>query len=145
MKHQTLEQLKVVAEVHPDHVPPAMTRAERLERWAELLEKEPDRKLATLHGTEYQPEAKRQTMRSEGSPISIAFQDPVLRAQGLANDTYGEAKRFFEVSDWQLHEIVCYCHVGETMRAANAASRVRRAMDSGNGGMFSRLRNAIIS
>lgn len=145
MKHQTLEQLKTVAEVHPDQTSPALTRRERLQRWARLLEKEPERHLATLHGTEYQPDEKRRRMRSAGSPLTIAFEDPVLRADGLADDTYGEAKRFFELTDWQLHNIVCYCHVGETMRAANAASRVRQAIGSHGRGLFARLRNAIIS
>lgn len=146
MKHQTLEQLKVVAEVHPDQIRPVLTRTERLERWAALLEKDPDRRLATLHGTEYQPEERRQSMRSAGSPITVAFQDPVLKGDGMANDTYGEAKRFFELTDWQLHNIVCHCHVGESMRAATAASRVRQAIGGpGQGGMFARLRDAIIS
>lgn len=145
MKHQTLEQLKTVAEVQPDQIRPVMTRAERLERWAALLEKEPDRRLATLHGTEYQPEERRQSMRNAGSPLTIAFEDPVLRTEGLGSDTYGETKRFFELSDWQMHDIVCYCHLGETMRAGSAASRVRAAIDGAGNGMFARLRNAFAS
>jgi hypothetical protein len=146
MKHHTLEQLKTVAEVQPDQTRPVMTRTQRLERWAMLLSKEPDRRLATLHGTEYQPDERRLSMRSAGSPLTIAFQDPVLRAEGLANDTYGEARRFFELTDWQMHEIVCHCHLGETMRAGSAASRVRAAIGgSRGGGIFARLRNAIIS
>jgi hypothetical protein len=105
-----------------------MSRNERLEHWAELLESEPDRPLATLHGTEYQAAETRATMRCAQSPISIAFDDPTLRAEGLNNDTYGEAKRFFELSDWQLHEIVCHCHFGATMTAEVAARRVRAAI-----------------
>jgi hypothetical protein len=30
-------------------------------------------------------------MRSDDSPISVAFEDPVLRAAGLENASYGEA------------------------------------------------------
>ncbi|TGR74211.1 hypothetical protein EN836_33420, partial [Mesorhizobium sp. M1C.F.Ca.ET.193.01.1.1] len=52
--------------------------------------------------------------------------DPLLRAAGLRSDTYGEAKRFFELSDWQLHDVVCSCHTGATMQASWAAARVRR-------------------
>src|SRR5262245_36002918 len=125
MKHQSLEQLKVIAEVNPQDLRPALTRRERLQRWAELLERQRDRRLATLHGTEYQPPERRAEMRSSDSPITVAFDDPVLRADGLKSDTYGEAKRYFELSDWQLHEIVCYCHLGETMSAASAAKRVK--------------------
>jgi hypothetical protein len=111
MKHQTLDKLQEVAEVTAEQRP-ALTRAERLERWAELLEREPDRRLATLHQTEYQPIGVRETMRSAGSPISVAFEDPILRAEGLKDDSYGEAKRFFELTDGQLHEVLCYCHFG---------------------------------
>jgi hypothetical protein len=102
-----------------------MTRRERLERWAELLSREPTRRLSTLAGTEYQPTVTRDGMRSLGSPISVAFGDPVLRVEGLTDDTYGEAKRFFELSDWQLHDIVCYCHHNASMTAEAAARRVR--------------------
>ncbi|MET0941422.1 MAG: hypothetical protein ABWY13_08665 [Mesorhizobium sp.] len=142
MKHQTLEQLQTVAEVHPGQQRLVMTRGERLERWAGLLEKEPDRQLGTLAGTEYQPAGTRQTMRSAGSAITVAFDDAVFRADGLENDTYGEAKRFFELTDWQLHDIVCYCHFGATMRAGTAARRVRAAI-GGRPNLFTRLRDAI--
>ena len=43
-------------------------------------------------------------MRGDDTPISLAFRNPVLRASGMTNDTYGEAKRFFELSDGQLHD-----------------------------------------
>ena len=142
MKHQTLEQLQTVAEVHPGQQRLVVTRGERLERWAGLLEKEPDRQLGTLAGTEYQPAGTRQTMRSAGSAITVAFDDAVFRADGLENDTYGEAKRFFELTDWQLHDIVCYCHFGATMRAGTAARRVRAAI-GGRPNLFTRLRDAI--
>ena len=67
-------------------------------------------------------------MRAEGSPISVAFYDQILREEGLADDSYGEAKRFFELTDNQLHEIVCYCHVGASMLSSRAAHCVRRAI-----------------
>ncbi|MBA3449375.1 MAG: hypothetical protein H0T56_17565 [Pseudaminobacter sp.] len=144
MKHQTIDQLQAIAEIHTEPLRPAMTRAQRLERWAELLEANPLRCLGTLSGTEHQSRAVRQNMRSPGSPIAIAFEDPLLRAEGLENDTYGEAKRFFEVTDWQLHDIVCHCHVGETMSAARAARYVR-AVVGGRFSFFTRWRAAIFS
>ena len=144
MKYQTLEQLQKVAEVHTEQAQPtAMTRSERLQRWADLLEQYPDRQLGTLAGTEYQTVETRLTMRSAGSAITVAFDDAILRAEGLENDTYGEAKRFFELTDWQLHDIVCSCHFGETMRSGTAARRVR-AMTSGQFNLFTRLRHAIL-
>ena len=80
-------------------------------------------------------------MRGAGSPITVAFEDPILRAEGLKDDTYGEAKRFFEMTDLQLHEIVCHCHVGATMHASRAAHRVRAAI-RGKLGFSARLRGA---
>ncbi|MER9237392.1 hypothetical protein NKI56_36630, partial [Mesorhizobium sp. M0622] len=127
MKHQTLEQLQIVAEIDQDYLRQTMSRSERLERWAELLERNPDRRLSTLHQTEYQPVRARAAMRGDGSPIAVAFEDPVLRAAGLENDNYGEAKRFFELTDGQLHEIICYCHFGATVSAATAARHIRAA------------------
>lgn len=86
-----------------------------------------------LAGTEYATPDVREKMRSTGSPITVAFEDPIFRAQGLKDDTYGEAKRFFELSDWQLHEVVCHCHVGANLPARWAASRVRAAISPGSG------------
>lgn len=144
MQHKTLEQLQRVAEIHPGQSKPAMTRRKRLARWAELLEKEPHRRLATLSGTEYQFGDLRDSMRSGNSPLSVAHDDPILRAEGLAGDAYGDAKRFFELSDRQLHDIVCYCHHGVTMTAENAARRVRAAIGGAEStGMFARLRDAL--
>ena len=117
MKHQTLDELQRVAAVHAEETAPRiLTRAERLERWADLLEADPDRRLNTLPGTEYEPEEVRRTMRRLHSPLSIASEDPVLRAAGLKDDTYGEAMRFFELSDWQLHGIVCCTNVYSACR-----------------------------
>ena len=129
MKHQSRDQLQNVADIslHPVHT--VMDRTQRLARWAELLDSDPGRSLAALHGTEYRPPRERDAMRCENSPLAVAFDDPVLREQGLSDDTYGEAKRFFEVSDDQLHEIVCYCHVGDRMMASRAAYCVRAASE----------------
>ena len=128
MKHQTLEQLQVVAEVDQGYSRQTMSRSQRLERWAQLLERDPDRRLSTLHQTEYQPANARAIMRGDDTPISIAFHDPVLSGAGLKNDSYGEAKRFFELTDGQLHEVICYCHFGATVSAATAASHIRAVL-----------------
>jgi hypothetical protein len=124
-----MDQMHTVAEVHIDPTKLGMTRTQRLERWAELLERQPDRILTALEGTEHRPLAERNTMRVNSSPISVAFEDAILRDDGLADDSYGEAKRFFELTDNQLHEIVCYCHVGASMQSSRAARCVRAAID----------------
>jgi hypothetical protein len=144
MKHQTLEHLQIVARVDQDYPREAMSRRQRLERWAELLERNPDRRLATLHQTEYQPARARATMRGDGSPIAVAFEDPVLRAAGLENDSYGEAKRFFKLTDGQLHEIICYCHFGATVSAATAARHIRAVLTGRQPGMFARMHETFV-
>jgi hypothetical protein len=143
MKHQTLDQLQVVAEVKPQ-LPHVLSRSERLERWAQLLERSPNRRLSTLHQTEYQPINARDVMRTEGSPLSVAFEDSVLRDAGLKGDSYGEAKRFFELTDGELHDVICYCHFGASVNAAMVASRVRGVMAGRKPGFFARLREAFI-
>jgi hypothetical protein len=138
MKHQTVEQLQTLAEINPKQTFRALSRTERLERWADLLEREPDRCLGTLAGTEYARPEERDAMRSAGSPITVAFDDPYFRAAGLENDSYSEAKRFFQLSHRQLHNIVCYCHLGSSVRAASAARHVRSAI-----GLFARLKRVL--
>jgi hypothetical protein len=143
MKHHAIDQLETVARINQNYPRDVMSRRERLERWAELLERNPQRLLATLHQTEYQPAAERAIMRGDGSPISVAFEDAVLRAAGLESDSYGEAKLFFELSDHQLHKLVCYCHFGATVSAATAA-RYLRGVLSRPPSIMARLRGMFV-
>jgi hypothetical protein len=143
MKHQTRERLQTIADVHADVQRRALTRSERLARWIEVLEQTPDRCLNTLAETEFQPATARAAMRSAASPLTVAFEDPVLRADGLNDDTYGEAKRFFELSDWELHQLVCSCHSGATVRAEAVAQCVR-AVAEPSPGLLSMLLNAMM-
>ncbi|TIW92764.1 MAG: hypothetical protein E5V59_16640 [Mesorhizobium sp.] len=140
MKHQTREELNAVAEI--DAACPAMTRSQRLEHWAALLERDPERGLGALPGTEYMRLDVRDKAQCTESPLSIAFADPILRAQGLKSETYGEARRFFELSEWQLHAIICHCHVGAIMKAGWVAVQVRAATNE-DGKLFSKLRETI--
>lgn len=143
MKHQTIEQLQVIAEVEQDY-PRTMSRSARLERWAELLEQNPDRRLSTLYQTEHQSADARTLLRGNNTPMTVAFGDPILRSAGLKDDSYGEAKRFFEMSDRQLHEVICYCHFGDTVRAKTAARHIRAAITGSRFGIFDRLRGAFV-
>jgi hypothetical protein len=139
MKHHTLEELQNLGTVKTDYPYSLMSRDARLERWAELLEQLSDRRLSTLRETEYQPAIARRNIRADNSPVSVAFGDPVLRAAGLAGDTYGDAKRFFEMTDRQLHDATCYCHFGSTVSGTEAARHVRAVVGSGTG-LLARLR-----
>lgn len=105
--------------------PRQLSRAQRLERWALALDKLGDARLKTLKETEHQHYYERMLMREDNSPLTVAFDDPVLRTAGLKDDTFGEAARFFDLSDWDLHGVLCYCHSGSDVGASEVASRVR--------------------
>jgi len=123
MEHRTSAELRGFAEVIS---PQKLTRKELLERWALALERRKGVRLCTLRETESKPVKEQAALRQENSPLTVAFEDPVLRSAGLANDTFGEVARFFGLSHWQLHEVVCNCHFGDTVAARAVAARVRR-------------------
>jgi hypothetical protein len=129
MKHSTLDQFGEAVKVHS--VGSLMSAQQRLERWADLLSREPQRLLNALEGTEFSSGEAQARMRCDNSPISVAFADTLLRADGLEDDSYGAARRFFGLSDEQLHDIVCYCHFGYTMHAGTVASRVHSITSTG--------------
>ena len=112
--------------------PQELSKKERLERWAMALETRKGTSLRTLRETEYKPWNERSDMREENSALTVASEDPVLRFAGLKNDTFGEAARFFGLSNWQLHAVVCSCHAGGTMAAEDAAARVRHVLSDGS-------------
>ena len=124
MKHVTLEDLQAVAAISADPTRP-LTRSERLCRWADVLEQRGVERLSTFVGTEYEPPATRANMQAANSALSVAFADPVLRGDGLAGETYGAARNYFELSDWQLHDIICHCHYGASTSAVATSRRVR--------------------
>ncbi len=128
MEHKTLDEIRDVADILPDWLSSRpLSKSERLERWAEALERQGGRRLATLFEVEYAPPAERAMLRTDDSPLTVAFNDPRLRAEGLAGDTVGDAVAFFGISEMELHDILCFCHHGATMAADAAAVRIRAA------------------
>ena len=128
MKYRSLEQIAPDADVHPGT---GMSRRERLERWAELLEQQSERRLSTIEGTEFGSRREREAKRADNSPLTVAFEDPVLRAEGLRSDRVGDAVEFFDLSHDELHSLVCYCHHGLTVAPGTVAVRVRRMARQG--------------
>ena len=122
MEHRTSAELEGFAEVIR---PQKLSKKELLERWALALEKRRGLRLRTLRETEHKPANERLALREENSPLSVAFEDPVLRSAGLTSDKFGEVARFFGLSHWQLHDVVCNCHFGETVAAEVFEARVR--------------------
>ena len=99
MKLKTLVELKRVAEVRPPLARDRMSKRQRLARWAEVLELAPQRYLRSLFETEYMWPRRRYALREDCSPLTVAFEDPVLRTDGLESDRYGDALKFFELSN----------------------------------------------
>jgi predicted protein tyrosine phosphatase len=122
MKYQSLEQIALEADVHPGV---GRSRRERLERWADLLERQPNRHLSTIEGTKFGSRREREAKRSDHSPLTVAFEDPVLRAEGLRGDRVGDAVEFFDLSHGEVHRLVCYCHHGRTVSPGIVAAHVR--------------------
>lgn len=128
MEHKTLDKLRDVAEIVPNWLNPRpLSKAERLERWAEALEREGGRRLATLFQVEHQPPARRVALRADDSLLTVAYNDPRLRAEGMAGDTVGDAVAFFGMRESELHDIICFCHHGPTIAADTAAAQIRGA------------------
>jgi hypothetical protein len=125
MEHRAIDQLAHVAEL--TKTPAVLSRRERLDRWAEELERDPYRPLRSLGEIEWQPEPERSLMRADGSALAIAYGDPVLRAAGLASDRLGDAMRFFELTEHEAHAVLCSCMHGGIGRADVTARMVRAA------------------
>ena len=128
MLYRSLDRIAAEADVLATPDPartPELSRRERLERWVELLAREPGRRLRALHGIEYGTPDERVAYRADGSPLAVAYADPVLRAAGLAGDTVGDAAAFFGLSHEQLHYLLCFCHHGEMLTASAVAAQVR--------------------
>jgi hypothetical protein len=126
MRYQRIDDIAAKAEFKLVDAP-TLSRSERLERWAELLDREPRRKLRALRSVEYFAEPDRALIRDDDTPISVAFADPVLRAAGLQGDTLGEARDFFELSWHEAHHLLCDCHYLGRMDGETVAHRVRAA------------------
>jgi hypothetical protein len=127
VRYSALDNPQVAADV-ATRLRTSSTYGERLDRWAALLEKHRDCALDLLTRTEFVSASVRVSLRERRSPVSIAFADPELRAQGLAGETYGDAYEFFGLSHGTLHDIVCHCHYWSgKVTAAEVAPRVRRA------------------
>jgi hypothetical protein len=128
MEHKPLVELQAIADVRFPETSPTMTREQRLERWIELLQSDPERKLRSLHEIEHLSVACRRECRADNSPLTIAYEDPVLRSAGLRSDRVGDCTDFFGLSDEQMHHAFCSCHVGMRVTGSEAGQRLRQVI-----------------
>ncbi|MDB5597793.1 MAG: hypothetical protein JWM36_4754 [Hyphomicrobiales bacterium] len=136
MEFKSLADLRHIAEITP--VVPKLTRAQKIEIWVKALEREPTRVLNPLPEIEWVPPAQRNGLRVDGSPLTVAFEQPALRAAGLSSDTLGDALAFFDLTGPEAHDTLCSCRYGRTMRAGDAAKRISKLAGTG---MFASLRH----
>jgi hypothetical protein len=120
MEHKPLSELETIADVKRAETV-LLTREQRLERWIEALEAHPTRLLRPLYEIEYSPLDERRECRADNSPLSVAYEDPVLRAQGLRSDRLGDCMDFFGMTEGQMHYAFCSCHVGFNFKGKQAA------------------------
>lgn len=96
-----------------------MSKCQRLHRWAELLDLEEEQTLRLVGGA--------QGERADNSPLTVAFEDWALRAEGLQGDRVADAVEFFDLAEDEVQGIVGASHCGRaTILAPAAARRVRR-------------------
>lgn len=128
MEHKRVADLRNIAEVTA-FPPLTLTRAERLRAWAQALEREPSRTLKLFHELEFTPRREWGDMRVDGSPLTVALQDPALHEQGLTSDRLSEALEFFGLSEKETHRLLCSCMHGASMSSRKAARLVRQIAD----------------
>ena len=128
MEHKPLVELQAIADVQSFETQTPLTRGQRLERWIAVLQADPGRKLRSLHEIEHLSAACRRECRAENSPLTVAYEDPILRLAGLSSDRVGDCTEFFEMTDKQMHHAFCSCHVGASLTGQEAAERLRHLM-----------------
>jgi hypothetical protein len=107
----------------------ALTRKEKLTRWAELIRAE-KKHLFIFHGIEgwnwMRLSAPMSAHATPGGDFTTAFciaaADPVFRAAGLAGDSIANSMRFFDLSQHDIHAFSCDC--GGVITKDALASRV---------------------
>jgi len=99
MEHKGFDQLRSVANVASSGPRAVLTRRERLERWAWLVENRYGADFAPLPDDCEPPVDTRSRLRYPHSPMACAFADPLLRMQGLASDNLGDCIAFFGLSE----------------------------------------------
>ena len=102
MQHLQQDQLMAMAQPIP------MSRDDKLERWATLVERSSE-PVRNFHGLEYQSQDKLDQLSAPNSAFAIAAGDPVLKEAGLIGDKVGDGMRFFELSKTDVHDLSCDC------------------------------------
>jgi hypothetical protein len=143
MEQRTIAEVAKSAQVFSTAETARAMRRERLERLARLLE-DHNGPVQMLTQIEYLRRSERLLLRRDGSPLTIAYKDPVFRAQGLAGDRLGDAMAFFDLDDREAHHLFCDCHYRTGVSSQVIASQVRSVAQKPTiGEMWLKARGAI--
>jgi hypothetical protein len=143
MEQRTIAEVAKSAQVFSTAETERAMRRERLERLARLLE-DHNGPVQMLTQIEYLRRAERLLLRRDGSPLTVAYSDPVFRAQGLAGDRLGDAMAFFDLDDREAHQLFCDCHYRTGVSSQVIATQVRAvAQRPTMGEMWLKARRAI--
>jgi hypothetical protein len=144
MKHMTLDEIRHKAEVSTAVEDPAERRRRRLRRLAVVVELHRGT-LNLLSRIEFVPQSKRLLLRADSSPLTVAYSDPILRKEGLAGDTLGDAMDFFSLSHREAHHLFCDCHYMGPVRPEKVAGRVRSVANRNTfGQLWAKIRSAVM-
>jgi hypothetical protein len=136
MKHETLDELRLRAELLPANGEiKKMSRRERLRRWADVLDQHAG-PVRPFFRVEYLTPSERRELRGDDTPLAVAFSDPILRADGLPSDRLGDGLAYFDIPEHTGHRLLCDCHYSGTMTGENVAARLRGIAE---GGVFRQL------
>ncbi|MEQ1953440.1 hypothetical protein [Mesorhizobium sp. CN2-181] len=123
MKHLIPDEIISTAELIPLIRKP-LTPGERLELWAKALERHAG-PLNALRRLEDLPSNELRAYRGDNTPLTVAYNDPILRAEGLSGDSLGDAMDFFELSPRNTHWLLCDCYYHGAMTGTGLAKLVR--------------------
>ena len=131
MKYEPVDEIGSKAAIFPaGKTARKLSRRERIERWATLLEEHSGRLMPFVR-TEYLSQTARKALRVDNSPLALAFGDPILRDDGLPSDTLGDGMTYFGLSQQKAHRLLCDCHYSGAMTGKLVASRLRSAAKPG--------------
>lgn len=132
MKHQNPNEMLPNAEAFiSPRTAAKLSRHERLTRWADVLEGYGS--LNALMRIEYLAPAERRAYHGVNTPLTVAFDDPILREAGLRGDRLGDVMDFFELSDKDAHHLLCDCHYLGGMTGSGLAHRLRHQAGGAHG------------
>ena len=135
MKYQNPHEMPATNVVHSIEGIVTMTRKARLTRWADALESHGG-SLNALTEIEYLSPDERRAYQGTNTPLTVAYDDAVLREEGLASDRLGDAMDFFDMTDEDAHRLLCDCNYMGSMTGSTLAQRIRRFAEHNGGGVW---------